>query len=372
MKKKIKAVSVILALTMGLSVISGCGKKDKEKVDVDAMIEKYSQYCELGEYKGVEYTEYKYEFTEEMFEQQVNLLLQQNAKTSDITEGKTEVGDVVNISFVGKLDGIAFNGGTSPEEGYDTTIGEGRLLFDEDLDGHEIGKAFDVDVTFPDDYMTEEQIEENGMDLNGKKATFTVTINTIKRNELPEYTDEFVASVTDYKTIKEYEDSLRETMVAAYNERTDSANKSSIITVVDENADINEYPEKELKELFDDAIDEVSEEAAGYGYDLGTYVVSRYGMASEESFRDYVSNIVKGYMREKILVCAIAAKENITVSEDDIDETKEKLIEQNGYDEDEFDDEYDREEVAYFALSEKVYDFLLENGKPVEPTTEEE
>lgn len=370
MRKSMRKISKVMVLTLGLTMLAGCGKKDK-KVDVDGMIDKYAAYCELGEYKGVEYEQTVYEVTDEDFQYQIDLLLSQGATATEITDGKTEVGDTVNIDFVGTINGEEFAGGSTEGQGYDVTIGQGRILFDDDLAGHKLGETFETEITFPEDYMTEEDIESSGMNLNGQDATFTVTINKITRNILPEYNDEFIAANTNYTTVAEYEENLRKLMEESYANTAKGYNKSSIITVIDENSTVKEYPQQEIQELIDDAVESVQEEAASYGYDLATFIISKYGFASEESFREYVSSLAENYMKEKILICSVAKAESITVSEDEIKAEKELLMEQNGFnDEKEFDKLYEKEEIAYYALSEKVYDFLLENGVPVEKTEE--
>ena len=373
MKRSIKNVSKVMVLTLGLTMLTGCGKKKDDKVDVDAMIDKYAAYCELGEYKGVEYEETLYEVTDEDLEYQINQFISQGATPTEVTEGKTQTGDTINIDFVGTINGEEFPGGSTEGEGYDVTVGQGRILFDDDLVDREIGETFETEITFPEDYMTEEDIENAGMNLNGQDAVFTVTINSITRNILPEYNDEYVAANTEFSTVAEYEENLKKVMEESYTNAAKSYNKSAVITVVDENSKVNEYPQQEIEELIEEAVDSVAEQAASYGYDMATFITSKYGMSSEEAFRAYVSSLAEQYMREKILICAIAKSESITVSEEEIEAERELLIEQSGYTdkEDEFDDLYEKEEIAYYALNEKVYDFLLENGVPVEKTTEE-
>ncbi|MGN0435202.1 MAG: trigger factor [Wujia sp.] len=360
MKRNIKKMGSLVALTMGLTLVSGCGKKG---VDVDKMVDKYAAYCELGEYKGVEYEKYETTVSDDMIQSQINSFLSTYATSEQVTEGKVEEGDSINIDFVGTVDGVEFEGGSTAGAGYDYTVGSGMILFDDQLAGHEVGETFEAEVTFPEDY---------GVDtLDGRDAVFAVTINYITESIYPEYNDELIAQYTNYTTVEEFETGLRDSMQESYNNYDLSYNKSNVITVVMENSTIKEYPEAEMQDLIDEAIGSVQEAATSAGYDLGTYISSVYGMSSEDDFRAYVADLAKSYMDEKILICAIAKSENITVSKDEIDAQKELMLEELDVDETELYEHYTDEDIAYYALSEKVYAFLLDNGVPASPTDAE-
>ena len=357
--KKIKKTACVLAATLALATLGGCGKKDS--VDPDKFIDKYSKMCDLGEYKGVEYTKYETVVTDEMLEQQIDSFLSQYATNEKVTSGKAKKGDIVNIDFVGTVDGVEFDGGSTMGGGYDLELGSNSFIddFEDQIVGHEVGDSFDVEVTFPQDYGKE--------DLNGKDAVFAVTLNYITVVEKPEYNDDFIASNTDYATVDEYETSLRDNMEKTYADSDDNYNKTAIMNVVVDNTKISEYPEQEAQDLIDETVENVQEEADQAGYDLATYVTARYGFAGEDDFRTYVTELVEDYLKEKIVVCAIAKAENITVSKDEIKDYKQTMIEKTGLDEDDIDDYYDEEDIMYYAISEKVVNFLLENGKGVSP-----
>lgn len=86
-------------------------------------------------------------------------------------------GDTVNIDYVGSIDGVEFDGGSTNGQGTDLTIGSGLYIddFEEQLIGSHPGDTVDVNVTFPEDY--------NAEDLRGKDALFVVTINGIYQND---------------------------------------------------------------------------------------------------------------------------------------------------------------------------------------------
>ncbi|MBQ8924317.1 MAG: trigger factor, partial [Lachnospiraceae bacterium] len=90
---------------------------------------------------------------------------------------------------------------------------------------------------------------------------------------------------------------------------------------------------------------------------------------SEDEYREYVSEVFETYINEKIVVCAIAKAENITVSNDEINDYKQKIMDSYGItDEDALAEIYSNEEVVYYTLADKVAEFLVENAVPTVAT----
>lgn len=355
MNKKVKKFGCGLALVSSLLMLGGCGRVKPEDI-----IDKYAGMCELGEYKNVEYVETKTEITDDMVQNKIQEFLSGYAVSETLTSGTAEMGDTVNIDYVGYIDDETFEGGSGT--GYSLTLGSGTMIdgFEEQIAGHDIGEIFDIKTSFPDEYP-------NNPDLAGMPVVFEITLNSITRTTLPEYTDAFVASNTDASSIAEYEQSIREQLEADYAEMDKRYNKSAIMQVVLENANITKYPEQEMEKVFNSTMEDVQAEADQYGYDLATYVSARYGY-SEDDFRDYVTSLVEDYMREKIVICAVAKAEGITVTKAEIKAYKAEMIENSGVDEDKFDEYYSDEDVTYYTIADKVVDFLLENGVPTVAT----
>ncbi|MBR1815625.1 MAG: trigger factor [Lachnospiraceae bacterium] len=360
--KKFKKISKILILTMSLTLLGGCGHKSNKSI-LNDMIDKYSAYCTLGEYKGIEYDETKTVVDDELVNSRVQDLLSNYSTTEYVTTGTAQIGDTVNIDFVGSIDGVEFEGGNTNGAGYDLTLGSGTFIdgFEDQIIGHSIGDEFNVYTTFPEDYSP-------NPDLAGKEAVFAVTLNSIVQTVTPEYTDEFVAANTDYSTIAEYEQSIRDSLSETYADSDSTANKTAVMEAALANAVINEYPTQEIEKFVDEQVESVEEQASQYGYDLGTYLAA-YSFTSEEMYRDYIGGIFKDFIEEKIVVCAIAKAENITVSDDEIKDYKQKIMDSYGItDEDAFAEIYTNEEVIYYTLADKVAEFLVENAVPTVAT----
>ena len=218
-----KMTAVLLAAVMAFS-LAACGGEDtdgttaaetEESSSTDETeaaaeepeyfsafnLDNLSDYVQLGEYKGIEVTAQDTTVTDEDVETELQSQVENATPIyEEITEGTVADGDVVNIDYEGTLDGVAFDGGTDTD--FNLTIGSGQFIdgFEDGLIGKNIGDTVELNLTFPEDYTT-------NSDLAGQDVVFTVTINYVQGEEIPqELNDEFVQRVTDgtYTTVDEY------------------------------------------------------------------------------------------------------------------------------------------------------------------------
>ena len=353
MKKVKKGISAILALSLSAVLLTGCGK-NVEGVNQTKLIDKYAKNCTMGDYKSLTYEETKTTITDESVQDEIDSLLKQYTTTEQIKEGTVELGDSVNVDFDGYMNGEAFESGSSKGAGYTLDpLGSAGMIpgFEDQIAGHKIGETFDIDVTFPESYQDAE--------LAGKPATFTITINYKNNTVVPELTDEFIASNTDYKTIDEYKTKTREKLTEDAAASDKEHNRQAVIESAMKVATVNSYPEEELKRLIDNTMENIENQAESYGYDLSSFVMAM-GYQDVEEFRNYVKEDVQTHISEKIMICAVAKAENITVSKSEYEAHKKEMLDQTGYTSDEqLYNVYPKEDVLYYALAEKVADYLL-------------
>lgn len=173
--KKFKTLGYVLSLALGMTMLTGCGKK-VDGVDQQSMIDKYAAYCDLPDYKGLEYEETKSTVTDADVKTKIDSLLQQYATKTQVKEGTVKEGDNVNIDFVGSIDGEEFEGGNSNGAGYDLTLGSGAMIpgFEDGIIGHKVGETFNIKATFPENYGKDE--------LNGKEADLRLRSTTLQRH----------------------------------------------------------------------------------------------------------------------------------------------------------------------------------------------
>lgn len=271
---------------------------------------KASDYIDLCDYLNIEVPLADVEYSEESIQEDIDDLLanHQILKTEDIVIAD---GDKVNIDYVGTIDGVEFDGGNSGGNGSDLEIGSGTFIdnFEEQLIGYKPGEVAIVNVTFPEDYGTE--------DLAGKEAEFTVTINGVYVT--PEFDDDFVAAycadvadtVDEYKQYlkdSNYEDSLTEYV-------TDYLN---------DNSTIKKYPKKYLRNVESTAkySDEESFEYMNQMYEQyygsGFSSFEEYTGMSEEEYLDTLVSDCESTVKSNLVYQAILENEGITLSPDEL------------------------------------------------------
>ena len=194
-------------------------------------------YVTLGEYKGLEVLQSKQEVTQQDVDNFIHYTLEGYSELQPITDRDVvENGDTANIDYEGKKDGVAFDGGTA--QGQDLVIGSGTFIpgFEEGLVGVKVGETVDLDLTFPEEYHSEE--------LAGQKVVFTVTVNSISRHVDPELTDEFVAGlgIEGISTVAEFQEYAKQGLEDQALEDFNYNVKMQVLTLVMNNAQIQEPP----------------------------------------------------------------------------------------------------------------------------------
>ncbi len=375
--KKLKQTLLLASALILAAALTGCGREDgKQKgtlntatsgdaagesdgsgdMSIDEYIETYASDVTLGKYKGIEYEYSVAEVTDEQVQEEVQKFVSSCASYEEDHESKAKIGDTVNIDFVGSVDGVEFEGGNTNGSGYDVTLGSHGLIddFEDQIVGHVPGETFDVKVTFPEDY---------GQDnLNGREAVFETTLNYIQIEIEAEYNDELVAANTSYSNVADYEKSIYDSIAETNEAKALASAQNFVMTSVMNNATIDSIPEDEVLALTNQIISAIKTEAEGYNLDYETYVYYYYAFDDPDAFYDYVVSVCEETVKEKKIVCAVAKTENITVTAEEVEAYVAKLAEDNGVTEDAIREYYEGEDLMYYALAEKVMNFLMENG----------
>ena len=261
----------------------------------------------LPQYKGISVPAEEYTITDDELNTQINSILDQYATYDQITDRAVEDGDVVNIDYVGSVDGEEFSGGNTNGRGTLVTAGSDAYIDDflTQIIGHTPGETFNVEVTFPDPY-------ENNPDLAGKDAVFVTTINYIQGDKhVPELTDEFVsqtAALADYGTAQGMKDTIRTSM-------EDNKADNYVLQKVLDACQFSEFPADLVDQLVNVSMAQFESQASAYGLDMET-ARSMIGYDSEDAQREAMTASAQEQLKTVVMLEAIAKAEGLTVDED--------------------------------------------------------
>ena len=271
---------------------------------------------EIDGYKGIEIEKKSTEVTDELIEKEIEQVRERNSRLVTVEDRAAENGDTAVIDFEGFVDGEAFEGGKS--EGYNLSLGSGNFIpgFEEQIVGHKAGEEFSIFVNFPEEYQAEK--------LQGKEAEFKIVLHEIKTKELPEVDDEFVQDVSDKETLEEYKEELRETVGKRL---VDEAEKDVDDKIAEKLMELvqGEIPEAMYENQTNEMIRDFENRLRSQGLDMDTYM--RYMGMDVNALKGMYRTDAEKRVKLRLALETIAKKENIEVTEADLDEEYGKLAE---------------------------------------------
>lgn len=275
---------------------------------------------ELGEYKGLHVEKKEVEVTDEQVDAQIKDMMGRDAKMVVAEEGAViEKGDFAIIDFAGTVDGEPFSGGEG--KGYPLEVGSNSFIpgFEDQLVGLSKGDSTDVEVTFPEDYFVK--------DLAGKEAIFKVNIQDVKRKELPELNDEYVASKTDFKTVEELRANYKERMQKAAEANAKAEYEHELIDLAVANAKFS-VPEIMIEDKISQMVEEMKMSLESRKMSLDMYM--QYTGLDMAKIRENQRPVAEENVKNDLVLDAIAKAEDIQVDMADVDAEIAAISAQHG------------------------------------------
>ena len=319
MNRLVKVLAAMMALLLCLGLTACAGKQGNGDAAVnyslglttDGRFEGIAakDYVTLGQYTSLTYPEEVTSVKEEDIQTRIDSIMSSHTYTNEVTDRAVKDGDTLNIDYVGTVDGVAFEGGSTDGKGTQVTIGVTSYIDDflEQLIGHQPGETFDIEVTFPDPY-------ENNPDLAGKDAVFTVTINHIVETYTYELTDDFVADNLQadygYTSIAD----MREKIAADLH---DTQVYNYMIETVLENCPVSEVPQKLVDNEITITVKQLKYQALQYNMDAST-LFTYYGVADEDAFRTTYEEDIRERISQYLVMMAIAEDAGLIATEQDV------------------------------------------------------
>lgn len=337
-----KRVAILLAGIMAMVMFTGCGAGTK------------GENITIKKYKGLEIEKVEaVKVTDADVEASIQSDLEILGTKVEVTDRAAAMGDTVIIDFVGKLDGVPFQGGSAEDS--ELKLGSGMFIegFEEGVVGKTIGSTFHLNLRFPDNY--------NNAEVAGKDVVFTVTLDKITYLQLPELTDELLPQIgTQAKTVDEYKKEVRATLEKSNEETAKEAMKKTILEALILQCEVEDYPDDILIDVAKNFVFQESYTALMSGKNIDDSVYANYQLTVEVK--------VKELATMQLAIDLIAEKENIKVTLDEYDKEVAKLAAAYGAtDVESFVSEYESVYGDGFIRNEllktKVSNFLIDNCK---------
>lgn len=290
---------------------------------------------ELGEYKNLKIEVEADVVDDNAVQQQLVRMLDRQADMVDAEEGAAvEKDDFVTLDFKGFVDDEPFAGGEGKD--YPLQIGSNAFIpgFEDQLVGAKAGEEMEVNVTFPEDYHSEE--------LKGKPAVFKCTIKSIKRKVLPELNDEFAKKASTFETLDELKADIKKNLEENSKSKAESEKREKAISTAADNAKV-EVPEVMVENRVNAMLQELALRLEQQGLNLDQYM--QYAGTDINKLRENYKETAATNVKVDLVLEAIAKAEGIKVEAEDLDKEIEGLA------------------AAYDATPAQVKKIIAEQGR---------
>ena len=306
----------------------------------------------IEKYKGIEIPKIEYNVSNEDIEKEVKQMQEKNARLVSI-ETPVENGNIAVIDFEGFVDGVAFEGGKA--ENHELEIGSGSFIpgFEDQIIGMKVDEEKDIKVTFPKEYYSKE--------LAGKDATFKVKVHEIKKKELPELDDEFAKDVSEYDTMKELRDSIKEKLEKQNKDREKYEKQDAVIKAICSEMKVD-IPSGMIEVEIDNMVKDMEQRMSYQGLKLEQYL-QMLNKTEEEFRKEYEPQAIEA-IKSRLALEVIIKAEKIEVTEEEIKNKIEEMAKNYGRKPEELqENENIKNYIKQGIESEKAVEFLVANAK---------
>ena len=268
----------------------------------------------LGNYKGIEVPKAAVNVTDTDIDNEIKVMAERNSSIQTV-ERPIQEGDSVVLDFEGFDNGVAFEGGKG--ENFTLKIGSHQFVpgFEEALIGLSAGEEKDIDVTFPENYTPE---------LAGKPVVFKCKIHEVKETIMPEIDDEFAKDVSEFDTVEELRNDIREKQLKMRQDNADRQFENAAVELAAQNMTV-EIPACMIDEQVDKHLDQFAQQLQMSGMTMDDYAKMMGGDMA--GLRSSMRPMAETTVRSNILLAAIVEAEGIVVSDEEVEAEMQKVAE---------------------------------------------
>ena len=287
---------------------------------------------------------------------ELKALQERQARLVTVEGRAAQLEDTVVFDFEGFVDGVAFDGGKG--ENYSLKLGSGQFIpgFEDQIVGKSVDEEFDVNVTFPEDYQATE--------LAGKAAVFKCKLHEIKVRELPELNDDLAKDCSEFDTLEELKADTRKKLEEKKAAEVDNEFETALATQL---ADLikGEIPEAMFENAVNDQVNSFDQRLRMQGLQLEQYL--QFTGMSMEDFRANFRPQAELQVKVRLALEAIVKKENIEVTDEEINAEYQKMAEQYNMDVDKIKSLINEDAIRADKAVEKAMALVKENAKVKKP-----
>ena len=305
----------------------------------------------IGEYKGLAVEREIAPITDEAVDAEIASAQKRAAREIEVTDRAAQMGDTANIDYEGFCDGVAFAGGK--DEGHALKLGSGQFIpgFEEGVVGKTVGEEFDVNVTFPEQYHSEE--------LAGKAVVFKCKLNGITTEELPELDDEFAKDLS-FDTFEEYKADVKKKLEEKAANAADRAVEGKLNDMLLEILEV-EIPESMYQNEMENQVRDYDMQLRQNGLDLNTYF--KYTGQNLDQLRENFRPRAERAVKTRLALEAIVAAESLVATEEEIENEYKKIADMYQIDVANVKGAIDAKDLAGDLCVRKAFDLVKENAK---------
>ncbi|MDB5179542.1 MAG: hypothetical protein JWN12_174 [Candidatus Saccharibacteria bacterium] len=308
---------------------------------------------ELGDYKKLSARQEKVSVTAKEIDETIERMRVGHATKKEVTTRSAKQGDEVVIDFVGKKNGVAFDGGTATD--YTLKLGDGQFIpgFEEGIVGHTLNETFDLNLSFPKDY--------HSADLAGTKVTFTVTLNKILESDLPKVDDAFAKLAGPFKNIEELKDDIKRELTSQKERETGEKFKDALLSELVEKSKVP-VPEILVEDQMRSIERDFEQNLMYQGLTIDSYL-STNGFKDSEAWREKeVRPTALKRVQAGLVLAELTNAEKISATDEEIDEHVEvhkRQYENNPEALKQFETEEVRRDIGNHFITEKTIEHLI-------------
>lgn len=307
----------------------------------------------LGKYKGIEIKKVEYNVSDEDIEHELMHMAEKNARLVSVEDRAVESGDITTIDFEGFIDGEAFEGGKA--ENHELTIGSNTFIpgFEDQIIGMKLEEEREINVKFPEEYFS--------ANLAGKDAMFKVKLHEIKKKEMPEINDELAKDISEFDTIEELKNSIKEKQEEQNKSRAKYETEDEVIKAVCEKTKV-EIPAGMIEMEIDHMAQDIETRLSYQGMKLEQYL--QMMNKTMEDFRSENKEQAENSIKSRLVLEAVGKDAAIEVTDEEVSSKIKEMAENYGRKEE--DVKNNPELIKYVTDNlkvEKTINFLVENAK---------